>query len=325
MLTAILLNRAYKINLEVLPRTEFANSHRWLSFSAERGRKIIVWLAVSDLMAAVGVFTRSAIWITRKNIMPAVEDDSSVLFCAISSALIQYFYTASWIWTLCYAIDMRHILNQRELQIGHYHLIAWALPAVLTSTGLLLLYFPDANCHTVASLSTALLRILPNYLVTYIPMLTVMVYCPILYHNSIQDMKTIISSTSGQFTSRERDIMEAVKIKFFVINLVFYVCWMPNLVNFLMLWTLWFRLPAEFMILVWYIMAFTNPLQAFFNALVYRRWSAGSEKLALPWRHYQVAEYQLTRSISSDTSREEIYPLLQNSPSKSVNGYKSLH
>lgn len=38
---------------QVLPRKQFANSHRWMSFSAERGRRIIVWLAMADLFAAV--------------------------------------------------------------------------------------------------------------------------------------------------------------------------------------------------------------------------------------------------------------------------------
>ncbi|XP_066154640.1 G-protein coupled receptor 143-like isoform X1 [Euwallacea fornicatus] len=314
---------------QVLPRRQFANSHRWLSFSAERGRRIIVWLALADLLAAVGVFTRSMIWMNKKNIMPAIEDDSSVMFCAISSAFIQYFYTSTWIWTLCYSIDMRYILSQEEGHFKYYHLSAWLIPAILTVTGLSLLYIPNADCHTSVSLRIALQRILPNYIITYLPIVVVMLANPILYKHSIKDMKTMITCTSGQFTSRERDILEAIKIKFAVINVVFYVCWLPNLINGFLLWILWFHLPARSLILLWYLMAFTNPLQAFFNAMVYRRWSAGSEKLVLPWKHYENPYCQLTNSITSsntsrETIREEIYPLLQNAPSKSINGCKSL-
>ncbi|CAG9760843.1 unnamed protein product [Ceutorhynchus assimilis] len=316
---------------QVLPREQFTNSHRWSSFSAERGRRIIVWLAVADLLAAVGVFARSMIWINKKNIMPAFDDDASVLFCAISSALTQYFYTSTWIWTLCYAIDMRFVLKQAESCHKHYHCFAWTIPAILTTIGLSLLYYPNANCHTSSSWCKALVRILPNYIVTYVPMLVVMIANPILYRYSIKDMKNIITCSSGQFTSRERDILEAIKIKFSVINMVFYICWVPNLINGVMLWSQWFHLPEEYMIAVWYVMAFTNPLQAFFNALVYRRWSVGSEKVVLPWRHYEISDYHVTRSTGSETSgesrntfREEIYPLLHSSPSRSVNGYKTL-
>lgn len=85
-------------------------------------------------------------------------------------------------------------------------------------------------------------------------MLVVMVVNPILYLKSIRDMKNIISCTSGQFTSRERTIVDAIKVKFGVINLVFYICWMPNLINGFLLWMLWFRLPAESVIVLWHVM-----------------------------------------------------------------------
>ncbi|XP_044272227.1 G-protein coupled receptor 143-like isoform X2 [Tribolium madens] len=310
---------------QILPRQEFANKHRWLSFSAARGRKIIVWLAVADLLASLGVFTRSTIWINYKNIMPAVEDDSSVVFCAISSALIQYFYTATWIWTLIYAIDMRLILSEKASKTLYYHLVAWILPAVLTTVGLSLLYLPDANCHTASSLNAAILRILPNYIATYVPVATVMIANPYLYHHSSKDMEEIITSASGQFTSREREILDAIKIKFSVINFVFYLCWVPNLLNGILLWTLWFHLPAEWIIAIWYIMALMNPLQALFNCMVYRRWRNGSEKIILPWRKvegsFPTARSPQSRESFTSSVREEILPLLQTA--QSVNGYRN--
>lgn len=60
-------------------------------------------------------------------------------------AWIQYFYTATWIWTLCYAIDMRFVLEEREAHNRFYHMAAWMIPAVLTALGLSLLYLPDAK------------------------------------------------------------------------------------------------------------------------------------------------------------------------------------
>lgn len=72
-----------------------------------------------------------------------------------------------------------------------------------------------------------------------------------------------------------------------------------------------------------------NPLQALFNCMVYRRWSKGSERVILPWRLIGKTEIEKNTTLASsssndeDTVRSEIYPLLQNSPGKSVNLYNS--
>jgi len=257
------------------------------------------------------------LWLNYKNIMPATDDNSSVIFCAFSSAWIQYFYTSTWVWTLCYAIDMRFILSEKEERLRLYHLAAWIIPALLTIAGLCLLYFPDANCHTTKTASDTVFRILPNYIATYIPITTVMIANPCLYLYSCKDMEKIITCTSGQFTRRERDLIDAVKIKFSAINIVFYVCWFPNLVNGFLLWTLWFRLPVTMVIATWYIMAFTNPLQALFNCLVYRRWNGESETVILPWSKMEKTQVEESYKSTSRSSplvsglHEEEQPLVR--------------
>lgn len=123
------------------------------------------------------------------------------------------------------------------------------------------------SCHTSSSLRTAVLRILPNYIAAYIPIATVMVANPCLYNHSTKDLENIITSASGQFTSREREIIDAIKIKFFVINIIFYICWLPNLVNGILLWTLWFHLPASCVIVIWYIMVSTGDNTVYLNTI----------------------------------------------------------
>lgn len=178
-----------------------------------------------------------------------------------------------------------------------------------------------------------------------------MIANPYLYCYSSKDMERIITGSSGQFTSRERDIMDAIKIKFSIINIVFYICWIPNLLNGILLWTLWFHLPATWIISLWYIMvrkcspfawkhffqkiyskfcglqALINPLQALFNSLVYRRWSQGSERLLLPWKkmHKSISVQELPSSDESEpsSSSQENFPLLQNVPRIGINGYSS--
>ncbi|KAK5644691.1 hypothetical protein RI129_005991 [Pyrocoelia pectoralis] len=296
---------------QILPRREFSRHHRWISFSAERGRKIILWLAITDLLASLGVLIRACLWLNYKDIMPAIDGSSSVIFCALSSAWIQYFYTSTWVWTLCYAIDMRLILNEKSERIKLYHIAAWIIPAILTAIGLSLLYYPDANCRASLSKKEALLRILPNYIVTYIPIAVVMIASPCLYLFSCKDMEKIITYSSGQFTRSEREVIGAIRIKFSVINIVFYVCWLPNLLNAFLLWTLWFQLPVTLVIITFYVMAFTNPLQAFFNCLVYRRWNTGSEEVVFPWgKSKSSGIYNTTRSRTTDS--QEDLPLLHN-------------
>jgi hypothetical protein len=52
---------------------------------------------------------------------------------------------ATWIWTLCYAIDMKLLLGNKNGSFICYHILAWVFPAVLTMIGLIILYIPDAK------------------------------------------------------------------------------------------------------------------------------------------------------------------------------------
>ncbi|XP_051174743.1 G-protein coupled receptor 143-like [Leptopilina boulardi] len=312
---------------QVLPREDSGLPHRWQSFSGTRGRHIIICLAVADFFAALGVFIRSALWINFKSIMPVEHDTTSVIFCTLSSAWIQYFYMATWIWTFCYAIDMKLLLGERAGYPKLYHAFAWICPAILTSIGLVILYVPNANCHSLTSLSTVLLRILPNYCVTYVLLAIVMILNPVLYISSTKDLKNAVTCSLAQMTNRERKLVQTVRLKFALINVAYYICWIPNIINGILLWTLWFELPAKLIITLWFIMAVTNPLQAFFNALVYQKWGR-REKFRLDWC-YKLKRLRFEQSRSKSSSGvSEISPLLtsrfQHTPHTSINGSSSL-
>ncbi|XP_049281468.1 G-protein coupled receptor 143-like isoform X1 [Anopheles funestus] len=260
--------------------------------SQNLGRQIIVWLAVADLCASFGVFLRSALWKYIKDVLPPdsdVDDTTNVIFCAVSSAWIQYFYMCTWLWTLCYAINVRRQLGGARYALRTYHYYVWSISALLTGIGLTVLYVPDADCHNVHDMTTAYMRILPNYVMTYGPMIAVMIANPVIYYQASREVDRQLVARFSQMSNTERDLMTKFKLKFSLINLVFYVCWLPNLVNGIVLWTMWFNLPFSMVITVWYIMAITNPLQAFFNSLVYQKWNCR-------WR--------LRRQGSSDSSAE---------------------
>lgn len=104
------------------------------------------------------------------------------------------------------------------------------------------------------TLSGAILRILPNYCATYVLLAVVMIANPILYIASTRDVKTAVLHSMAQMTGRERKLIQIIRLKFALINLVYYVCWLPNLINGILLWTLWFKLPVKTVIALWYMM-----------------------------------------------------------------------
>lgn len=107
-----------------------------------------MWLAVADLCASFGVFLRSAMWKYIKDVLPPDSDNddmTNVIFCAVSSAWIQYFYMCTWLWTLSYAINVRRTLSGRAMPLRTYHFFVWSISAVLTASGLTVLYVPDAE------------------------------------------------------------------------------------------------------------------------------------------------------------------------------------
>lgn len=170
-------------------------------------------------------------------------------------------------------MEIRRKLLKEPSNEKFYHITTWSTGAGLTVIGLTILYIPDGDCHDISKFSTAILRVLPNYCVTYLPMIMVMIVNPTLYSFSSKEIDKQLSLRLNQVTSRERKIMKIFKLKFSSINIIFYICWIPNLINGILLWTYWYDLPVKLMIVVWYLMAILNPLQALLNALVYRKWN----------------------------------------------------
>lgn len=107
----------------------------------------------------------------------------------------------------------------------------------------------------------------------YGPILAVMIVNPIIYRMSSKEVEKQLMMRYGQMTNNERKIQKVFQIKFSLINLIFYICWLPNVINGLLLWIFWFNLPVKVIIVIWYLEAILNPMQAFLNALVYRKWS----------------------------------------------------
>ncbi|KAG8036207.1 hypothetical protein G9C98_004787 [Cotesia typhae] len=223
------------------------------------------------------------------------------------------------------SLDMKLLLSERPGKYGWYHAAAWICPALLTTFGLSILYIPEANCHESITMSTAILRILPNYCVTYLLLGIVMIVNPVLYISSTKDLQNAVTCSMAQMTGRERKLVQTIQVKFAMINLVYYICWLPNLINGILLWILWFNLPAKVIIALWYVMAATNPLQAFFNAMVYQRW--GKRERFFSW--WKKLGQLVTTGKYNSNELNEVSPLLTPqyeccTPHTSINGSSSL-
>ncbi|XP_063704245.1 G-protein coupled receptor 143-like [Culicoides brevitarsis] len=291
-----------------------SESRRGSSMSANSiGRHIIVSLAIADLFATLGVFVRSLVWRYMRNFIPMDNDTYTVTFCAISSAWTQFFYTATFFYTMFYAISIHQILKGVLPYLRRYHLIVWSASAALTAIGVTILYVPNADCHDTHQLSTAILRVLPIYLVTYIPVVCVMIGNPLLFIRSSKLFENQLGIENSQITQEERLLMRRFKVKFSFINAIFYICWMPNLVSSFILWFCWDMIPVRTILTTWTLMAILNPLQALFNAFVYRKWTrvAVFDTCVEAWRRKRrrkrSGESKITKNIEKS-------PLLKDEP-----------
>lgn len=109
-----------------------------------------------------------------------------------------------------------------------------------------------SRCSTTSS--NSIWRYLPNYLVSYIPLLIVMIINPILYSLSSASIPNLISQYLSQYTNTERKIVDKIKIKYGFINLTFYVCWLPNIAAAILIFSSWDNFPEKVIITLWYIM-----------------------------------------------------------------------
>jgi len=106
----------------------------------------------------------------------------------------------TYLWTLIYAVDVLRIVEGLRGSFVVYHILVWTVPGLCTVIGLMLLYYPDLrlvlkaitfklnfqihflqtlSCHSMEA--NVFHRILPNYLLTCLPIMFVMLANPLIY------------------------------------------------------------------------------------------------------------------------------------------------
>lgn len=233
-----------------------------------RQSRIIFWLAAADGFASLGILIRSCIWLSFDRSHAFVFGD---LLCAIISGWIQYFYICTYLWTVMFAVDTyMNAGDSDKCSLWLYHTLTWGLSFLICAVGLTILYYPGLDSCG----NTNIARQLPHYLASYIAIVCAMVINPILLWKSSKLVHKDLRQR-GSSLIEQKQIVGEVMGRFFSVILIFYACWLPNVVNGIVLLSLnaeieYRSLGHSVIIALWQMMALLNPIQGFLNSLVYR-------------------------------------------------------
>ncbi|XP_030057482.1 G-protein coupled receptor 143 [Microcaecilia unicolor] len=274
--------------------------------------RILLMISACDLLGCLGIITRSSVWLGAPGFTSNISalngtDVWPAVFCVGSAMWIQLFYSASFWWLFCYAIDAYLVVRRSAglSTIVLYHMMTWGLAILLCVEGVAMLYYPSvSNCEE------GLEHAIPHYVTTYAPLLLVLLVNPILFRRTVTAVASLLKGRQGIYTENERRLGTEIQIRFFKIMLVFFICWSSNIINEILLFYL--ELQAHIsdqvlknvrnaVLITWFIMGILNPMQGFLFTLAFYGWRGCDVDLNLrrreiPWE-----------SISTSASPENVY------------------
>ncbi|XP_039599518.1 G-protein coupled receptor 143 isoform X1 [Polypterus senegalus] len=246
--------------------------------------RILFIVSLCDILGCLGILIRSTVWLGSPSFISKISVFNTTevwpaAFCVGSSMWIQLFYSASFWWAFCYAIDVYLVVKRSAglSTIVLYHMITWGLAVLLCVEGVAMLYYP-----TISSCENGLEHAVPHYITTYVPLLLVLLINPVLFGRTVATVTSLLKGRQGIYTENERRLGMEIKIKFFKIMLVFFICWLPNLINESILFYL--EMQEDFKgshlknarnaaLITWFIMGILNPMQGFLNTLAFYGWT----------------------------------------------------
>jgi ocular albinism type 1 protein len=184
--------------------------------------------------------------------------------------ILRFAYTATYIWTLVFAVDTFYRARTRSVvNSKYYHWIVWSVSAMLAGSHLVIVFTGTKIGRACANKD----RLIGSYSLLYLPMLVVMISNPLLYYCTTHQYKRRLWE-AGLFSARERKELKDHKYMFLIYIVVFYSCWVASLVYLIFASITLFdslsnlkKVPLP----VWIVNAITNPLQGFLNSLTYGR------------------------------------------------------
>ncbi|KAG1927834.1 G-protein coupled receptor 143 [Pimephales promelas] len=267
--------------LQILPKRSSFRSPRPKPASSLR---ILLIISVCDILGCSGIIVRSSIWLGLPDLVDRISDGNGTdvwpeVFCVGSAMWIQLFYSASFWWTFCYAVDVFLVVKRSAgiSTIVLYHMITWGLTLLLCVEGVAMLYYPS-----ISSCENGLQHAVPHYVTTYAPMLLVLAVNPVLFARTVSAVTSLLKGQQGIYTENERRLGSEIKIRFFKIMLVFVICWLPNIINESLLFYLEMQDDIKAVdlknvrnaaLITWFIMGILNPMQGFLNTLAFHGWT----------------------------------------------------
>ncbi|KAM9321267.1 G-protein coupled receptor 143 [Gastrophryne carolinensis] len=245
---------------------------------------ILLLVIVCDLLGCLGIVLRSTVWISSPSFIGNMSgmNITSLLpaaFCVGSAMWIQIFYSASFWWLFCYAVDAFLVIRRSAgiSTIVLYHMMAWGLAILLCIEGVAMLYYPSiSNCEE------GLEHAIPHYITTYAPLLLVMVANPILFKMTVSAVATLLKGRQGIYSENERRLGTEIQIRFFKIMLVVMTCWLSNIINESLLFYLelqpdlngdQLKNVRNAALITWFIMGILNPMHVFLITLALYGWT----------------------------------------------------
>uniref|UniRef100_A0A4W6CKN8 G-protein coupled receptor 143 n=1 Tax=Lates calcarifer TaxID=8187 RepID=A0A4W6CKN8_LATCA len=257
--------------LQILPKRK---SYRRLQYPLPRpasSSRILFIISICDILGCTGIIIRSSVWLGLPNIIDHISVANSTdvwpeVFCVSSAVWIQLFFSASFWWTFCYAVDVFLVVKTSAgiSTIILYHMITWGLAVLLCVEGVAMLYYPS-----ISTCEQGLQHAIPHYVTTYAPMLLVLTANPIFFNRTLSAVTSLLKGRQGIYTENERRLANEIKIRFFKIMLVFFICWIPNIINESLLFYLEmqtdindssFRNIRNAALITWFIMVVHNTL-----------------------------------------------------------------
>ncbi|KPP78328.1 G-protein coupled receptor 143-like [Scleropages formosus] len=246
--------------------------------------RVLFIISLCDILGCAGIIFRSSIWLGLPDLVAKISDTNNSdvwpeVFCVGTAVWIQLFFSASFWWTFCYAVDV-YLVVKRSAGVSTivlYHMITWGLAVLLCVEGVAMLYYPS-----ISSCENGLQHAIPHYVTTYVPLLLVLFGNPVLFSRTVSAVTSLLKSRQGIYTENERRLGTEVQMRFFKIMLVFSICWLPNVVNEGLLFYLEMQadIKASHLknvrnaaLITWFIMGILNPMQGFLNTLAFHGWT----------------------------------------------------
>ncbi|XP_078259317.1 G-protein coupled receptor 143 [Rhinoraja longicauda] len=315
-----------------------SNSHTALHKPAASSRILLI-LSICDLLGCVGIITRSLVWLSFPDFVSRISVNGTETwpqaFCVASAMWIQLFYSATFWWLFCYAIDV-YLIVKRSSGLSIlvlYHMLTWGLAILLCVEGVAMLYYPS-----ISSCEKGLQHAIPHYVTTYTPLLLVLLVNPILFGKTAAAVAGMLKGRQGIYTENERRLGTEIKLRFFKILLVFIICWLPNLINESLLFYLELQPDMKVdglknvrsaALITWFIMSILNPMQGFLSTLAFYGWTGCDfhlkfQRHEVPWESSE-ASAAVDNTFSSPAGTSVNSHGLRQQPSKvqTANGYEN--